>query len=355
VTAIAQQSEPKTTAADVAVEQPAGKAEWNEFVLRFPRSIFHRADWRSVWKVYGLQHHDLVAREKGQIVGVLPLVLQNSPMIGRQLVSLPWFDAAGPLTECGTAASALVEAALSLADRLRARWVQIRCIEPRPVSPYVRTDKVLMELGLQTNPDALWKGLDPKVRNQVRKAEKSGLVVCSGGPELIGDYFHVYVRNMRDLGSPSHSRAFFDAVAASFGAETRIWVVRLDGRPVGAGFTMANGTALEIPWASSLKDFNKLCVNHLMYWKILERACDDGFQVFRFGRSSTSSGTYHFKKQWGAKEVPLYWYFLSRKPVVAEAAATPPQESFGWASRAWQKLPLGVSKRLGPKLIAGIP
>lgn len=354
-TAVSAQATASSIPDVIEVVRSSSATEWDAYISAVSRPLFHRAGWQSVWDVYGLRSYYLVARRSQQPVGVLPLVMQSSPMTGRQLVSLPWFDAAGLIADDDAVASALVESAIELSATTRADCVQIRHLEPREFSEQVRTDKVLMELPLPPSAELLWKSLDPKVRNQVRKGEKSSLTVSSGGRELVREFFEVYSRNMRDLGSPSHSLKLFDAVATVFAAESRIWIVRLGTRTIGAGFTLANGTGLEIPWASSLKEHNRLCVNHLMYWRILEQACRDGFQTFRFGRSSVGSGTYHFKKQWGAAEVPLNWYFVSRNPAIAAAAATPPQESFGWAGRVWQKLPLGVAQRLGPKLIAGIP
>jgi hypothetical protein len=63
-----------------------------------------------------------------------------------------------------------------------------------------------------------------------------------------------------------------------------------------------------------------------MYWHMLEQACLAGAKVFRFGRSTPDSGTYHFKKQWGAEPVKLYWYLLPANPDVVPDIS-PPKES----------------------------
>jgi hypothetical protein len=147
---------------------------------------------------------------------------------------------------------------------------------------------------------------------------------------------------------------FFQTVFGAFPEESRLHVVRLHGRAVGAGFTMANGNTLEIPWASSLKSYNGLCVNHLMYWRILSQACADGFEQFHFGRSTRGSGQHHFKLQWGSVEVPLYWYLLGEERSGDHEAATPSGE-LGLGRRLWQKLPLWASRRLGPRFMAHIP
>ena len=63
-----------------------------------------------------------------------------------------------------------------------------------------------MVLGLEVTVEEQWRVLDRKVRNQVRKAEKEGLQVESGGAELLDAFYSVLAHNMRDLGRRS-SRA----------------------------------------------------------------------------------------------------------------------------------------------------
>ena len=66
---------------------------------------------------------------------------------------------------------------------------------------------------------------------------------------------------------------------------------------------------IEIPWASSIRDFNPLCPNHLLYWHAMETAVAEGVDVFDFGRSTPGEGTFKFKEQWGAEPVPLHWEY----------------------------------------------
>ena len=81
--------------------------------------------------------------------------------------------------------------------------------------------------------------------------------------------------------------------------------------PVAAGFLAGFKERLEIPWASSVKAFNKWSPNMLLYWTCLEFACAQGYRTFDFGRSTVGEGTYRFKEQWGAKPHPLYLVLLA--------------------------------------------
>ena len=348
------------SAVDNATQQgepnsPSAKAETHE-ALRCTSAtpLFQRLEWEHVFAVYGLKMRTLNADRDGHNVGRLPLVHLRSRLFGNQLVSLPWFDASQVSAVDDDARAALVNQALELAAEWGAHFVQIRQSDATNYSSHVRTDKVVQRLKLEPDPAALWSRLKATVRNQVRKAEKCGLFVQRGGAEMAKDFFDVYSRNMRDLGSPSHSRRLFEVLLDLFSREANVYLVRHENQVVGGGLTLDNGDTLEIPWASSLREFNSCCVNHAMYWQILQDACRNGFTWFSFGRSTPGSGPYRYKKQWQPEEVQLYWYFLSRKGEIATAAAMPPKEKFGLASRIWQRFPLWLSRSLGPWIMSQV-
>jgi len=85
----------------------------------------------------------------------------------------------------------------------------------------------------------------------------------------------------------------------------------------------------------------------LLYWKLMEYACDQGFKYFDLGRSSPDEGTQRFKEQWGAKPFPLYWHniMLNGQP----ARNNEPEKSkYVMAIRYWKKLPIPISNMIGP-------
>jgi len=159
---------------------------------------------------------------------------------------------------------------------------------------------------------------------------------------------------MRDLGTPVYPRSLFAAALSEFPQETRIFVVRHAGGPAAAGFVLGNRGTLEIPWASSLRRFNALGVNMLLYWAVLEYACAAGYRRFDFGRSTVDSGTYRFKRQWGAQPEQLHWHYWMRDggapPVLNHS-----NPKFKLAVSAWQRLPLSVANRIGPLVARNLP
>jgi FemAB-related protein (PEP-CTERM system-associated) len=200
----------------------------------------------------------------------------------------------------------------------------------------------------------LWNVIDRKVRNQVRKAQKSDLTYVAGGAELLDQFYAVFSRNMRDLGTPVYARRFFAEILSAFPDRARLHVVSLNTTPVAAGFTFETRGTVEIPWASSVRDYNALCPNHLLYWSILADAGDRGCATFDFGRSTPNEGTYKFKEQWGAQPVPLHWeYGLLDRDTLPDTGPTNPK--FQLAVSVWKKLPLNIATRLGPFIVKAIP
>src|SRR5207302_1810373 len=107
-----------------------------------------------------------------------------------------------------------------------------------PDLKHSRTDKVHMRLNLPGDTCGLWKDLDAKVRNQVRKGEKNGLTVSWGGSESLGDFYTVFSRNMRDLGTPVYGRRLFAAILEQFPDRAEFCTVRAGKEPVAAALLL---------------------------------------------------------------------------------------------------------------------
>jgi serine/alanine adding enzyme len=346
--------------------------EWDAYVASRPDATgYHQWCWRGLFeRVFGHEAIYLVARRapagtapgeesvgrglsSARIVGVLPLVSFKSVLFGKFLVSLPFVNYGGILADDEAGARALVDAAKVEATRLDASSVEFRHTRRMFAELPVKQHKVAMTLVLPGDAEVAWKGFDNKVRNQIRKAEKSGFEVLTGGAELIADFYAVFARNMRDLGTPVYSRRLFEEVASSI-PESRVYSVRLNGAPVAASVTIGYRAAVENPWASSLREHRALNPNMFLYWAMLKDAIARGYGVFDFGRSTPNEGTYHFKKQWGAQESPFFWEYVMM-PGATLPDRSPKSTKFAAAVATWQRLPLWLANAIGPRFVRNIP
>jgi FemAB-related protein (PEP-CTERM system-associated) len=330
-------------------------SEWDTFVTSMPSGGgYHTHAWRAILeRSFGHKSYWLAARVQGTLSGVLPLVHMKSLLFGNFLVSLPFVTYGGVLCRDTASARVLLEAAEELRARLGARHVELRHGDTELDLPAKR-HKVAMMLPLDKDEQAMWSGFNAKVRNQVRKAQKAGLLVQWGGSELLDDFYQVMVRNMRDLGTPVYSRDFFGNVLNGLPQNTRLVVLRSQKNAVAAGLLYHHGTTLEIPWASSIRDFNSLCPNNLMYWESIRHGVTLGMNRFDLGRCSPGGGPFRFKEQWGAKPEGLAWHYLLPKDGTVPNL-TNQNPKYSLAIDIWQRLPLAVTRVIGPPIVRCIP
>ena len=343
------------TAIRIRRARDSDRQSWDDYVLSHPLGgAYHLFAWKqAVERAYHHQCVYLMAQDgQGAVRGVFPLVLMKPPLLKPVLVSLPFCDYGGVLSDGPEASGELVVHALELSEASSAE-PDIRCVQPVAEldgSPYfaVSNRKVRMVLDLPGSAEELWQGLRSKLRSQVRSPEKEGMQFRLGSLDLVDEFYTVFRRNMKDLGSPVHARQWFERVLEAFGERARVGAVFYRGRAVAAGMVLECGRTLTIPWASTLREYNHLSPNMLLYWGFLEHACESGFSRFDFGRSTPDEGTYRFKQQWGARPEPLFWY--SPAVGVVKPAPVPGGDIRKLAEKAWSMLPQAVADTLGPRV-----
>ncbi len=329
---------------------------WDAYVGAHAEATgYHYWAWRQVFE-QGLGHrcHYLGASVNGRLAGVLPLVEVTSWLFGRALSSLPYVNYGGVLADSPAVADQLVEAAAAIAAERRLEHVVLRHQRRALPALPARTHKVTMVLPLAASTASMWDGLDKKVRNQIRKAEKSGLSIRTGGEELLDDFYGVFATNMRDLGTPVYGRPLFAAILAADPGNAHLHVVYLGAQAIACSLSYGYGTTIEVPSASSLREHRALCPNHLLYWTMIQKGIADGRTRFDFGRSTLNDGTFHFKEQWGARCEQLYWEYR----LIGDAALpTEDRQSTRYQKKieAWKRLPLPVTKMLGPRIARCVP
>ncbi len=325
-----------------------------------PSALAQHPGWLAVLRD-GLDHdtYAVEATVGGDVCGYLPLSFVSSPLFGRFLVSLPYLNSNGVVAESPEVQSLLVNSAVRLADELNARHLELRHETPidHPALNGRLTTKVHMRLPLPATTEILWKGLDAKVRNQVRKGEKGDFTMAWGGLDRLDDFYAVMCRNMRDLGTPIYGRKLFEAILTTFplaaqsGAEIG---TLLDGsKPIAVALLLHGNGVTEVPTAASLREYNASSANMLMYRHLLDRAVERGQLVFDFGRSTADGPTFKFKRQWGAEVHPATWQYYLCNGEAGEMR--PDNPKYQRLIRLWQRLPVRVTQAIGPAIVRGIP
>jgi len=325
--------------------------EWDGFVRRTADgTFFHLIGWKNVLEqAFGFTSRYLVARRDGRIVGVLPLFELGSRISGRCLLSVPFAVEGGVCGEDAEARRALEVEALTLCAQRTAAYVELRdgcngtAFEVRKAL-YYRFRRVI-----HPTDDENMAAIRRKQRRMIRVGQQSGLTSRVRADDLSA-FYDLYARSVRHLGTPVFPERYFQLFLEQFPDECVLLTVQREGRSVAGVLSFFfNDTVLPY-YAGSHRDFFRYAINDFMYWELMCYARARGARVFDFGRSKMGSGAFDFKCHWGFEPEPLRY-----RVHVRDDRALPDRSMNSsrvqLLKSAWARLPLGLTKFLGPFFI----
>lgn len=326
---------------------------WDDFILRAKDgTVAHSFGWREVIeKAYGIQSTMLAVVDNGKLRGVLPLAIVKGFIVGTQMVSMPFLDYGGVcVNDDPQVAEDLVKEAMRLSNQHKARML-IRSLERSSGALSCSLQKVTMWLPLAATEEAMLKQLPSDRRNRLKKGLRHGLSSTVHGIDGVNEFYDVWSINMRDLGSPPHSREFFRCILESLGEVARILIVRDKGEAIAGAVLLQFKGMLSIPWVSSLRAHFDKSPNQVLYWEAMRFAILNGCSHLDFGRSTMGSGTYEAKRQWGAEPHQLYLCSDDKRREVPGDEMS----RYRLATSVWKHLPVSIANTIGPWLRRRIP
>lgn len=331
---------------------------WDAYVANISTTnAYHYAVWLQIIREQ-FAHEGIIWAafdEQSRIVGGIPLVLFNSRIFGRFAVSVPYFNYGGVLSEYFNVAQELLQSASVLCGQFNLRHIEVRCMQEGLLpNGACLSKKSSLILELPASQSRLEQQLGAKVRAQYKKALDHSPQFTLGKTELLDDFYTVFSQNMRDLGTPVYAKAWFARLLEEPSLNCHIALVHMYGQPVSAGFLIGHGNMLEIPWASTVRKANSWNANMWMYRQILGYAIEQGYHFFDFGRSTIDAGTFKFKRQWGAEPFTHYWYYLLPEGGQMPGL-NPDNPKYKLVINIWKKLPVWLTKIIGPPIVANLP
>ena len=325
---------------------------WDDFARRHSScTLYHQTRWKNaIERAYGHKAYYLFAEDGANVVGILPLFLVRNLLSRKTLVSVPFAPYGGICSTGPGVSEQLLSQAQRLMTDLGASYVEMRCRAASTATSHLPANRQYIAAVYQTPSgcDEAWQRMNKNRRKKVRKAQNSGLTAEVSEPgQATEAFYQLYIRTMRDLGTPAHSAKFFECVASAFPNSTKIALVRHEGRVVASTFLLLCDRTLICGWGASRKDYLWCDPNDLLYWEVVRYGCEQGFREIDFGRSLAGSGNATFKKEWGATETGLeYRCILNGTCRVPNVNSSNP--NYDRLSRLWRCLPLTIASRLGP-------
>lgn len=174
-----------------------------------------------------------------------------------------------------------------------------------------RASTHVVEFSNATYEDIFKKSFDSKLRNQIRKGEKSNLTITEGNDkELINSFYELYVLTNLRWGKkqPKYSIDFFTAFTEK--AYFEIKLSMFEGKAISA-IVLLKLSGQYLYWFGALnKDYGEYCPNHLLLSRTIREAIQESAELFNFGASGKLIDVKKFKESFGAKEISYDIYFM---------------------------------------------
>ena len=327
---------------------------WDAFVVTSPQaSFFHRAGWKEVLeRAFGHRGYFLYAERDGQIEGVLPLGHVRSRLFGHYLSSTPFCVYGGVAAATPEAAEALEAKAESLARELGVDYLEFRNRMPRhPEWPRKDDLYVTFRKAIDPDPEKNMLAIPRKQRAMVRKGIEAGLQ-----GEIDADverFFDAYSRSVHKLGTPVFAKKYFRVLQEVFAEDCEILTVTKDGGVITSVLSFYFRDEVLPYYGGGSEAAREYKGNDFMYWDLMRRAAERGIRVFDYGRSKLGTGSYSFKKNWGFEPEPLHYeYRLIKAHAVPDV--NPLNPKYRLFINLWKRLPLAVTRVVGPHLVKNL-
>lgn len=303
---------------------PLQDKRWNEFLGRHPgSSVFHTAAWlEALQRTY--RYQPIVYTTSSPDVDLqngLVFCRVESWLTGRRLVSLPFSDHCEPLWENVDPAvfSALLE------EQLRTekwRYIEIRplhLLETTTTLQQTSHDYCFHQLDLSPDLDTLFHNFHKdSTQRKIRRAEREHLTYQDGHSQALFEIFYrlfVLTRHRHQI--PPQPARWFRNLIDCFGESLKIRVAFKGRQPVASILTLRHKDTLVYKYGCSDSQFNNLGGTHLLFWKAIQEAKEQGLRTLDMGRSDrNNTGLITFKDRWGANRSALTYlrYTANRGP-----------------------------------------
>ena len=286
--------------------------EWDSFVCSRPEGLFaHSIAYRDLLvEELGCEAEYLVAREAGEIRGVLP-VMWREDGDGRICNSLPYHGTpGGPVSADRRAEGALIDSWNERASdpgTLSSTMIEnpflARTI-PEPLHE-ITDERIVHFTALPPGggEDEVMALISSEARNNVRRAARRGVTVVRDN-DAIGEVHRIHAEVMETLGAPAKSQGFFEAIAARLrpGEDFNIWLARVADDVVAALLVIRFNGVSEYFASGTRCGFRAHHPHPALVFTALVDEARSGARIWNWGGTRHGmTGVFHFKSKWGSR------------------------------------------------------
>lgn len=309
--------------------------------------------WKeSIERTFQFTPYYLVAETDGKLTGVLPLFEVANFVVGKALISTPYAVYGGILALDGASRTALYEEANRLGEQLGVEYVEYRNSHDELVVRASNVDRYVTFTKEIVPAEKVLESVPKKTRNLIRKSLKSPF--RSRRTTDLTTFLDLYSKNLRRLGTPSFPPRLFAELLKNFGPMIDVCEVLLEETVVAVSINFYFRDQMHTYYAASDQRYLAYSPNNFLYYDHLCWAAENGYRVFDFGRSKRNTGTFEFKRHWTEqmRALPYEINLVRRKEL---PNFSPTNTKFQAAMEVWKRMPLPLTRALGPHLVRLFP
>lgn len=329
--------------------------EWDKFALS-KGTVFHMSAFRQILLSsfgYRCGYHAIVDKYN-RICAIIPLIVGRNLGLKNAGVALPFVNYTDICADSEEALRFAVSSILELKDKYGLDYIELRLKDQD-------LDDSAWSLHLQNYTFVLpLAGGEEKVlslatsscRNHVRKVYKNNWFTVSFDINHMDAFYRIYVKRMKQLGSPAPDIHFFKCFFDYLPENTFLLTV-LDqntGNVIGGMLLLISpgNATVYYPYGANLVEYNSKYLNNFMYWEAVRFGIRNGMKYLDLGRSQAGSGTYKYKEQWGAKAEQLKYLIYDGS---GKGSGPPDRRRLSFFVELWKTTPNFITNRVGKQLI----
>ncbi len=330
------------------------RKKWDHFVEMQEDSRFiHLTGFKKVVEnTYKFKPVYLYFKRGNEILATFSSFIQNSILSGKRIISQPFSEYGGLIFSKWLEEKEKIEILENLFERLRSLMKDegIKGMEIRgKVSELLEKFSHKIPLGkygikrLKSEMD-LWNSVDYMVRKAVNKAKREGVsIVKDENFDKIKDFYRLHLISMKRLGSPPHPLSYFLSLKHELMKKIEIIYAVYQDKIISALLGWKVGKSVHVTDNPSDRRFFHLRANDLLFYKLIEWALENNYEIFDLG-PMRYEGQEFYKKKWNleALEYSIYHY-----PFPISSIAYKPPFYVELARRIWKYVPCYFAKRTG--------
>lgn len=334
--------------------QPVMREAWDRLASS-KGSVFHSIAFRQILLEsfdYHCAYHAILDRQD-RICALLPLIAGRNLGLRSVAVALPFVNHADICADSEAARRFALESLPELCERYRFSYLELRLKTQDWDCPgwTENLESCTFILPLSADAEQVLSLSTAGNRNHVRKVYRNNWFTVSLDPGHLDAFYQVYGKRMKQLGSPAPSIDFFKRFFEYLPGQAFLLSVldRDYGQVVGGMLLLSSpgDQTLYYPYGANLIEYNNKYLNNFMYWEAVRFGINQQLKYLDLGRSPIGSGTYLYKKQWGAAAQQLRYLVYSGSRI----STAPDRKKLSMLVNLWKHAPTCITDRVGKHLI----